>query len=73
MPSSEATYVVLLSRACPGTFSYDQILHQVPLAVGHELIHAARIRDGEPMIWPDARLSVIGRWWEKVTRRFSGR
>jgi len=65
--------VVLLSRACPGTFSYDQILHQVPLAVGHELIHAARIRDGEPMIWPEARLSVIGRWWEKITRRFSGR
>ncbi len=69
MPSSEATYVVLLSRACP-SFSYDDILHHIPLAVGHELIHAARIREGEHMIWPDSRLSVAGRWWERVRAKF---
>ena len=64
---TEATYVVLLSRACPGLFSLDEILHRVPLAFGHALIHAGRLYDGEPMIWPQAHLSKRGRWWQRVT------
>lgn len=57
---------MLLSRACPGLYSEDQILYHVSKARGNELIHAGRLLDGEPMIWPDPRLSKRGRWWEKV-------
>lgn len=64
---TEASYVVLLSRACPGLFSLDEILHRVPLAFGYALIHAGRLYDGEPMIWPQVHLSKRGRWWQRVT------
>ena len=57
---------MLLSRACPGLYSEDEILHRVSRARGNELIHAGRLYDGEPMIWPDRRLSKRGRWWDKV-------
>lgn len=63
---TEAGYVVLLSRACPG-LSLDEILHQIPLAFGNALIHAGRLYDGEPMIWPQPQLSKRGRWWQRVT------
>ncbi len=64
---TEASYIVLLSRACPGLFSLDEILHRVPLALGHSLIHAGRLYDGEPMVWPQAHLSRRGRWWQRVS------
>ena len=65
--------MVLLSRAAPGLFNYDQILHHVPLATGRELIHAGRTADGEPLIWPDPTLSKRGRWWSRITDLFKSR
>ena len=65
--------MVLLSRAAPGLFTHDQILHHVPLATGRELIHAGRTADGEPLIWPDPALSKRGRWWSRITDLFKSR
>ena len=79
---SEAVYIVLLSRACPGLFTHtmdrhgspisglDYVRTELPLAQGHAFIHTARILDGEVMVWPDPQLSKRGRWWRKVKNLF---
>lgn len=81
----EAHYIVFLSRACRGLFAgavdddgrpitpYDYIREHLPLAQGHALIHAASILEGNVMVWPDKRLSRIGRWWNRVVTMLKSR
>jgi hypothetical protein len=35
----------------------------IPVARGRAEIHAARILDGTPMVWPRLKDSALGRWW----------
>ena len=66
MPLGKAVYDVLISRAKPACYTDYQIEWELPLAKGNAIIHAARVLDGEAMIWPDPQLSEKGRWWEQV-------
>lgn len=75
----EAVYIALLAKGFPGLFNtaamsaHDYIRHELPLAQGHALIHAARILDGQVMIWPQLHLSRLGRWWQRVRAFFRRR
>lgn len=75
----EAVYIALLAKGFPGLFAtatvsaYDYIRDELPLAQGNALIHAARILEGHVMIWPDQRLSRLGRWWQRVRTFFRRR
>jgi hypothetical protein len=57
----EAQYEALLARALPGTPFAELLWGDISLAQGWALIHAAGILHGEVYIWPDPRLSAIGR------------
>jgi len=63
-----AAYAVLLSRARPN-YTDKQIQWKIPLAKGWALIHAARVLDGEPMIWPQIERSELGRQFLKIEAR----
>ena len=41
----------------------------IPLSRGWAEIHAARVLDGVPMIWPRLEDSKLGRWWLKLMKR----
>lgn len=58
-------YLALLARALPGTSLHD-LQWDVSLVLGWSLIHAAGILHGESFVWPDARLSRVGRLFLKV-------
>jgi len=60
MPVQLAEYFVLLARALPGT-PLAELEWGVSLVRGWCFIHAAGILDGNAYIWPDARLSRVGR------------
>lgn len=62
-----ATYTVLLAAALP-SLTRSEIYWQVSLAEGYALIHARRIHDGQPMIWPRLEQSPVGRWWQQVKK-----
>jgi hypothetical protein len=57
---NEAQFLALLARALPGT-SYLDLRRHISLARGWSLIHASGILHHEIYIWPDPRLSTIGR------------
>lgn len=57
----EAQYEALLARALPGTSYHELLWGDISLAQGWALIHAAGILHREVFIWPDPRLSTIGR------------
>ncbi len=59
MPESQ--YDALLARALPGTPFRELEWGPISLARGWSLIHAAGILHGDIYIWPDPRLSTIGR------------
>lgn len=81
----EAVYIALLGKGLPGLFSgavdgdgrpltpYDFIRDKLPLAQGNALIHALRILDGQVMVWPELRLSRLGRWWQRICAVFRQR
>lgn len=56
----EAQYTALLARALPGT-PLHELDWRISLTRGWSLIHAAGILHGDAYIWPDPRLSTIGR------------
>lgn len=71
-----ATLLVLFARALNLKSDWkelEQIEWTVPLSRVNAIIHAGRILDGVPMIWPQARLSPLGRWWESVKNLFRSR
>lgn len=55
-----AWYEAQLARAFPGT-SEDYRDWHISLVRGYARIHAAALLHGEPQIWPDPRLSAVGR------------
>lgn len=55
-----AWYEAQLARAMPGTSEHERDWH-ISLVRGYARIHAAAVMHGEPQIWPDPRLSAIGR------------
>lgn len=68
LPVAEAQYVAVIAR---GTgWPEDYIRWHLPLSRGRAYVHALRLMEGEAMVWPDRRLSEVGRWWERVRRRF---
>ena len=56
----------MLKRAFPQQYTDAQIDWELPIVKANALLHAARLMDGEPMIWPDAQLSPRGRWWSQI-------
>ena len=67
-----AAYSVLLTKAKPA-YSDDMIEWEIPLSRGWALIHAARLLDGEPMIWPQLERSELGRAFMKLETRIKAR
>lgn len=61
-----AWYEAQLARAFPGTTEEYRDWH-ISLVRGHARIHATALMHGEPAIWPDPRLSAIGRHLRQVT------
>lgn len=53
--------------------SLDQIEWEIPLARGWALIHASRLLEGEPMIWPQIERSELGRAFLKIEARIKKR
>lgn len=68
LPVAEAQYVAVIARGTGWT--EDFIRWHLPLSRGRAYVHALRLMEGEAMMWPDRRLSEVGRWWERVKRRF---
>lgn len=60
-------YYALLSRALQGESLYN-LKWNVSRVEGWCAIHAAGILHGENFIWPDLRLSRVGRTFLKVKR-----
>jgi hypothetical protein len=60
-----AWYEGQLAQAFPGSTEHERDW-QVSLVRGHARIHAQALLRGEPQIWPDPRLSAIGRHLMKV-------
>jgi hypothetical protein len=56
-----AQFFVLLSRAFPGGISRYEMRWEISLVEAWSAIHAAGILEGETYIWPDPRLSKVGR------------
>lgn len=71
MPVRRAQYAALVARALP-SMTLEQIEWELPLTKGWALVHAGSLLAGEPMMWPDRKLSKTGRWWEKI-REWMGR
>jgi len=65
LPVQAAQYYALLARALPGTSLHD-MQWSISLVMGWSLIHAAGILHGECFIWPDPRLSRVGRTFLKA-------
>jgi len=59
---------VLLSAAVPSLTKAD-IEWRISLAQGYALIHARRIYDGQPMVWPRLEQSPLGRWWQQIREK----
>ena len=82
---SEAVYIVLVAKACPGLFegavdgkgrrisAENYVRYHLPLARGRAYIHTAAVLEGAVMVWPDPRLSKRGRWWLKIRELFRQR
>lgn len=68
MPAAE--YAVLLARAVP-SLSLRAIEWEISKAKGMGLILAGCLTAGEAMTWPDRRLSVVGRYWERTKAWFA--
>lgn len=66
--------VCLVARAAPGIFrSEEEILWRIGLARAMSYVHAGRVLDGVAMIWPQAKLSRVGRWWSRVRALITAR
>lgn len=61
---------MLLSRAVPA-YTRDEIDWHVSLAQGWAEIHAARILDGTPMVWPQLNASPLGRAFLQFKKRLA--
>lgn len=50
-------------------YTRHEIEWKISIARGNAEIHAARVIDGTPMIWPELKDSPLGRWWLRLMKR----
>ena len=71
MPVSEAQYVLILAKATG--WSEHFIRHELPLCRGYAYIHAARLMDGECLLFYDETARDDDRWIDDAKKRQAAR